>query len=323
MCREWLNVPRRPTRNVTGIRGSGTTNATQVWRVFGCSNPVCDNILRVDEDTFLTTGESIVVRCDFCNQENNIGVINKGSRWKHCRVCEQLQPVENFHNHAPNGRSFRSGKQLECKICKNLYINPHLNPLRTRDQHREASDRRRVFGLSGLDRSPTKSEERQLYKRFDDKCFYCSKPLQLGEGRIDHTLPARYLWSLADRATLLCKDCNGSKAEKWPSEFYIRDDGTVDQAKLQRLSYLTGIQYDLLAGDTTVNPDAVKQILLDVDGFLARWIRYPNELRRLHRDLMRLTGVDIRRYASGSLSFLADASDDSTDANSIPDIDAP
>jgi hypothetical protein len=121
---------------------------------------------------------------------------------------------------------------------------------------------------------------------------------------IDHTLPARYLWPLSSGPTLLCRDCNLSKAERWPSEFYRRDEGVVDRQKLQRLSYITGIPYDRLAGEPRINPDALQEILFDVDTFLARWIRYPDALRRLHRDILRLEGVDIRQYASGDLGFL-------------------
>lgn len=43
-------MPRRETRNITGIRGTGAVNASEVWRVFECFRPGCDQLLKVSED---------------------------------------------------------------------------------------------------------------------------------------------------------------------------------------------------------------------------------------------------------------------------------
>lgn len=306
-------MSRRRTRNITGIRGTGSMNASQVWRVFGCGEPSCNAILQLDEDTLADQGPHTTVTCPVCNHVNNIGVINKGTRWKYCRICEQLQPLENFHRHRPSGSSFRSGRQLECKLCKNLVINPALNPLRTSDQHREAAEGRRLYGLIAADRNARKSDERAVHERFSGRCFNCGVDLEIGQGHLDHTLPARYLWPLFPGATLLCSTCNLAKAEQWPSEFYRLDAATVDNEKLRRLSYLTGIGYDLLEGPRRVNPDALERLLADVDGVFARWIRYPRLLQRLHRDVLALSGEDLRDYAAGDLGFLDNQSDRVTD----------
>lgn len=289
-------MPRRPKANESGVRGSGQVNSGSVWRVFGCSNPSCGTVLRLEEDEFVQKGNEVQVECMSCAHLNNITAVAKGSLWKFCRVCEQLQPLQNFDVH----RRTRSGRQYECKSCKRI-INAELNPKRTRDQHREASERRRLYGtLAGESRVA----EKEVYERFGRRCFNCGSELALGTGRLDHTLPARYLWPLSLGPTLLCADCNGAKAERWPSEFYMRDPETVDRAKLQQLSYLTGIPYEDLAGPPKLNPAAIHRILNDVDTFLVRWIRYPEELRRLRTILINMAGIDVRDYASTFPAFL-------------------
>ncbi|MGI0015170.1 MAG: hypothetical protein ACREBU_17285 [Nitrososphaera sp.] len=142
-------MPRRITRNVTDIRGTGVVNASEVWRVFECFRPGCDSLMKVSEDWLEVhqSTEPVFVKCPKCGFENGKDVIERASRWKYCRVCERLQPLENFHRHKPSGRSFRSGRQLECIVCKNTRINPRLNPQRTADQHREAAQRRRLYSL--------------------------------------------------------------------------------------------------------------------------------------------------------------------------------
>ena len=62
--------------------------------------------------------------------------------------------------------------------------------------------------------------------------------------------------------------CNNQKHDQWPSVFY-------DDAKLKRLSVLTGYEYALLAGPPHINKEAVSAILDDVNSFIETWIHYP------------------------------------------------
>ncbi|MFH1141939.1 MAG: hypothetical protein V1724_09855 [Chloroflexota bacterium] len=294
-------MPRRRTRNITGIRGTGAVNASTVWRVFQCGKPGCDQLLQASEDDMAAQGSGFVVACPKCGFQNPASLINLAPRWKYCRVCERLQPLENFHRHAPNSSSFRSGRQLECARCKNVLINPRLNPLRTPDQHREASERRRLYGfLSGED----KIDEKEIYGRFGYKCFNCGLATKVGEGRLDHTLPARFFWPLQRGPTLLCPDCNGNKAESWPSHFYKRDTINIDVEKLRKLTILTGIPYELLAGPPQLNPAAVEWLKAHVDEFMERWIRYPEEIKRVRRIVKDMAGQDIFSFASIVPPFL-------------------
>jgi hypothetical protein len=260
----------------------------------------------VDRDDLEEMGTEVAVACSRCGHTNNIAAVNKGNDWKYCRVCEQLQPLDSFDRHVPSSASFRSGRQLECRSCKRL-INAKLNPLRTGDQHRESSERRRLYGLLA---GETRLNAADVHRRFGGECFNCGRPLTQREGAMDHTLPARNLWPQTMGATLLCHECNAFKAEKWPSEFYRRG-ADIDREKLQRLSYLTGIPYETLAGPPYLNPEAVQRILANVDEFLIRWIRYPDEIRRLRGTIRQMVGSDIFQYASAAAipDFLREAED--------------
>ena len=290
-------MPRRKTRNVTNIKGTGQVEYTLVWRVLECGRPGCDHLFKVSEDAadFNKAG----VRCPKCKYRNQPELIQRGARWKYCRVCEWLQPLENFHRHKPNRGSFRSGHQLECKVCKNTLINPFLNPKRTRDQHRESAERRRLYELLAGEQ---KLNSRVIFHRFRGRCFKCGKQLRFSEKgglqyRLDHTLPAKFLWPLIQGPTVLCEVCNNAKHEKWPSEFY-------NESQRRGLSVLTGIPYELLSGRPRLSPEAVQKLRANIDEFLKRWIKYPNEIKKIRKLALEMEGIDIFEGAQVVPNFL-------------------
>lgn len=290
-------MPRRKTRNVTNIKGTGQADYTVIWRVLECGRPGCDRLFKVSEDAAVFNKAGL--KCPKCKYRNKPELIQRGSRWKYCRVCEWLQPLENFHRHKPNRGSFRSGRQLECKVCKNTLINPFLNPRRTRDQHRESAERRRLYELLAGEQ---KINSRVIFQRFRGKCFYCGKQLHYSEEgklkyRLDHTLPAKLLWPLTKGPTVLCEDCNNAKHEKWPSEFY-------NERERRELSVLTGIPYELLSGRPKLNPEAVQKLRANIDEFLKRWIRYPNEIKRIRKLVLEMESIDIFEGAQVVPNFL-------------------
>jgi len=245
------------------------------------------------------------IECPKCGQKIYLdeGFLKstKNSRWKYCRVCEWLQPLENFDFHRPNLGSFRSGRQLECKICKKTKINPFLNPHRTSDQHREASQRRRLYGI--LSGELEKIESEKIFSKFKGKCFNCGASLDFKKGKIiggglDHTLPARYLWPLTtENATLLCDSCNNKKHDKWPSEFYSRE-------KLKKLAVLTSIPFELISGPPKLNPKAVRKILANVDKFIEDWIEYPEDIKKIRNLILEMEGIDIFEKAEDLPTYL-------------------
>jgi hypothetical protein len=158
--------------------------------------------------------------------------------------------------------------------------------------------------LYGFLSGEAKSNQRETYRRFSYRCFNCDRELKIGEGRIDHTLPARFLWPLEIGPTLLCQDCNADKAEAWPSQFYKRDATNINAEKLRRLSVLTGIPYESLAGHPQLNPVAVEWLKAHVDEFIERWIRYPDEIKRIRRIVRDMAGQDIFSFASIVPRFL-------------------
>lgn len=307
-------MARRRARNVTNIRGTGQVDPAVVWRVFECSAPGCDHLHKLSED--VDGFPDVRVVCPKCGHATGKDHILRAPRWKYCRVCEWLQPIGEtvgrgtpvrgktiasaFDYHAPNSRGFRSERQLECKTCKRE-INRILNPKRTADQHREAARRRHISVL--VSGAPGKLDSRRVFERFGGSCFRCGKPLTYKargpkQFTMDHTLPALYFWPLKSMsATLLCRQCNAEKSDRWPSEYYSRED-------LQRLSVLTSLPFDLLAGPPKLNPDAVRFIRANVDSLLVQLIRYPAEIRRIRDLILRMEGNDIKEGASTWPSFL-------------------
>ncbi|HXG65065.1 MAG TPA: hypothetical protein VNO70_08145 [Blastocatellia bacterium] len=287
-------MPRRVTRNITGLVGTGHKNPQELWRVFQCISKTCNFILQVSEREVDIHSENI--RCPVCETINPTEHVKRAEQWKYCRICENLQPLDYFHQH----KRMSSGRQSECKFCKNLKINPILNPLRTTDQHREASEKRRLYGILA---SEQKIDVMKVWKTFKGTCFKCGKVLKVknGDAALDHTLPIKFLWPQSLGPTLLCTTCNGRKAEKWPNKFYSKKE-------LQRLAVLTGILYEMLNSDPYFNPQAIAYLKGHMDEFLEKWIRYPDEIKRLRRSILQIEGIDIYDFASQVPDFLRDES---------------
>ena len=204
---------------------------------------------------------------------------------KFCLLCYTMKPLDAFGRHG----SRQSGRQGECTSCKTAY-NRIKNKTRISDQHREASERRRLLGLLGSD--TPRIDRNEIRRTFGHKCFSCDTAIGKDNEAFDHTLPVRLLWPMTtENATLLCKTCNGQKSARWPSEFY-------DEQHLRRLAVLTAIPYELLIGKPTVNQQALEMIREDPDSFLAAWIHRPEELRKLRRIVKEIAGVDIFENAT-------------------------
>ena len=77
------------------------------------------------------------------------------------------------------------------------------------------------------------------------------------------------------------------KAESWPSSFY-----TSGQRK--RLAVITGLDYDLLSGPPTYNPQALALLRTEkyVDDLLMKNSAYMDELIKLRNRIFRDTGLD-------------------------------
>jgi hypothetical protein len=102
-------------------------------------------------------------------------------------------------------------------------------------------------------------------------------------------LPVYFLWPLSTQtATLLCRRCNGEKAEQWPSTFY-------SDTKLRELAVKTGLSYNLLSGAPSFNPEALENLqnAETVDTLLTKFAPYiERELIPLRNRILRETGID-------------------------------
>lgn len=294
------------------VKGMGDV----VFKGFQCLNPQCQHFIFIRADQI---SEFFEFECPVCNHLHKYGeeqsfyryelrdlrdqsIIKAGefailhddylaeaAEFKYCIICNTLKPLDFFDKHSAR----KSGRQGECRLCKAVY-NDIKNSTRTTDQHREAAQKRRLYvELTG----GGKIDSKQIYERFDYKCFKCGLDLsedlenptgRLG-GNLDHTLPARFLWPLTtDNATLLCREHNGEKAEKWPGKFYTADE-------LKRLVALTGISYERLSAEPFYNPDAVSKLkeAQFVDGLLAKYATYMDEMILIRNRILLVEGVDM------------------------------
>lgn len=191
-----------------------------------------------------------------------IGTETKEVYWKQCNTCGRKLPARAFSGHSGWGPL---EKQMECRSCKAV-INTNLNPKRTKQQLHESSARRRVADLL-LQGEDKPVDIKDLFTRFGSKCFKTGKPLDIkkrGTWSIDHTLASRWLYPLTkENATLLSKEANDNKSDKWPSEFYSNDE-------LKRLAIILGANLSLLASKKPI----INQNI-DVDACVTRIGGYP------------------------------------------------
>lgn len=285
------------------------------YRIFECLNPECSHFITIQVEKIPADFEYSCEKCGFIHKSGEVlnlydynlvntaedRVIESGEfsilhdlylsespKYKYCIICGALKPFSAFDQH----RARTTGRQGECKLCKYVY-NSIKNQTRLTEQHREASQKRRLYVQFD---SKSKLDINTIYQRFDSRCFKCgldlSQDLVSGPdaklGNLDHTLPVYYLWPLTtNNATLLCKFHNGQKAEKWPSKYYSRSE-------LQQLSRLTGIDARLLEGEPVFNSEALIQLQdpIFVGNLIDKFARYPNEVYNLRNRILRMTGFD-------------------------------
>ncbi len=214
---------------------------------------------------------------------------------KKCSYCGRMLPLSMeykgflaFHQHSAK----LSNHQNECRSCKKWRINVHFNPIRTHDQLHESSVITREKKL--LLREPEILQEikereggaglkSQVWERFERKCFYCDKDLELDDVQLDHTRPLSYLFPIDVHATCLCAEHNNQKKDKFPVDFYNED-------QLRRLSGITGLDYDVLC-QKDVNGTELDRILADLTGFAREWD--PRTFQSIARRVFEMREIDL------------------------------
>lgn len=298
-------------------QGVGKGNGDKVYLGFQCLNHECDHFIFIEKDELGEEFNIVCPKCSFEFEEDgatkfydfdvidyssgedeivesgdfliyHYDYINNAKEFKYCIVCNSLQPVENFDNHA----SRKSGRQGECKLCKFNYNNIK-NQTRIIDQHREAAQKRRLYlDITGIE----KIDSSAIYAKYGYKCFNCPTDLSDPDSKkhLDHTLPAYYLWPLTnDNATLLCSRCNGEKTNKWPNAFY-------KDSKLRELSAITGFDYNLLNGEPQYNPVALEELKKEdvVNTLLSKYAAYMDEIIKVRNRILKDTGFDFFQSSS-------------------------
>ena len=92
---------------------------------------------------------------------------------------------------------------------------------------------------------------------------------------------------------MLCREHNGEKSGKWPSEYYSDDE-------LRALSVLTGIQYDTLAGQPHYNPEAIERLKTaeQVDQLLTKYAAYMEEIIKLRNRILEYENFDFFNHSA-------------------------
>jgi len=232
------------------------------------------------EGHLIESGEFSILHDDY---------ISEAQEYKYCIICNTLKPLDLFDRHATR----KCGRQGECRLCKQIY-NSIKNQTRITDQHREAAQKRRMYlDLAGQQ----KINSSEIHERFGYRCFKCNKDLsnapKASERPLDHTLPIYYLYPMDSlNATLLCRNHNGGKSGKWPSEYYSVE-------KLKELSVITGIPYDLLSGNPQYNPVALEKLKDSdvVDKMITKYGAYIDEIIKLRNRILKDVGLDFFKYS--------------------------
>ena len=266
----------------------------EIGNDFELTCPICETAIRSGEETHFYEYELLDMRTNSIIEKGRFTIlhddyIGEAQEYKYCILCNTIKPLDLFDNHHRR----KSGRQSECKLCKKVY-NAIKNQTRLTDQHREAAQKRRMY----LDLSGSKKiNSETVYKRFRYRCFKCQKDLRNAEARerpLDHTLPAVFLWPLTtENATLLCREHNGQKSDKWPSEYYSDNE-------LKKLSLLTGIRYETLAGPAHYNPEAIERLKTSeqVNLLLTKYAAYMPEIIKLRNRILEYEDFDFFKYST-------------------------
>ena len=292
---------------------------------FEITCPTCEIVMLSGDETQFYEYELVDKRDNSVIEEGRFTIlhddyIEEAQEYKYCIVCNTIKPIHFFDCHSAR----KSNRQSECRLCKRVY-NSIKNKTRLTDQHREASQKRRMYlNLSGS--TEIKSEE--IYKRFGYRCFKCKKDLRkvdVKERPLDHTLPVVFLWTLTtENATLLCREHNSEKSGKWPSAYYL-------DSELKNLAVLTGIQYETLAGQPHYNPEAIEHLRTSerVDQLLTKYAAYMQEIIKLRNRVLEYEDFDFFQHSTTiSPAWIRQADQEyqrvirqDVDANTKPDTD--
>lgn len=303
-------MTRRKTKNITGISRIEGLPVHDAYVAFICINCKELNTIHIGNKLIeqTKTYENALWKCDSCDfihskntdipfsnwkkkfkKSNTLqaerfwrsffltSTENPDAFWKRCGACDRILPFHSFSKHVRWGPLER---QIECRACKGA-INAELNPRRTRQQLHESSVRRRIADTLVTDENE-KINIKELFKRFDNKCFKTKKTLYINKRNtwaIDHILPSKYLYPLKiSNAALLSKEANENKRDKLPSQFYTNNELIV-------LAKITGADLTLLTSEKPiVNTN------IDVNKCVARFltVREKSNLKKRIAELKKL-----------------------------------
>jgi hypothetical protein len=282
-----VSVGLRTAGDVTAVISWSGSVELSIWGLSGgdvvlpaavSSQVTGDDQLFADHlapETFYFPHEA-AIELDLSAEDSSHVAMHPGTqiRVKKCSYCGRFLPVDpdrigqlSFHKH----KSKRTNHQNECRVCKKWRINDSFNPIRTHDQLHESSvitrERKLLLRepeiLQAIKDRTGAGLKSQIWERFARRCFYCKTELELDDVRLDHTRPLAYLWPIDEHATCLCADHNGQKSDKFPVDFYTRE-------QLAELAAITGLSLAELTA-RAFNEVELQRILDDPATFAREW----------------------------------------------------
>ena len=227
----------------------------------------------------------------------------KGEKFMYClhEVEQKLRPISDFTtNKIIRSTIFKIDSfgqalslQSKCRETTKLYTNNGTagNQTRTKSQHLEDTGSRTRTSIIKLVFPRPKIKYHLIFNKFEGKCFCCGDSIQFDKkvgkkSNLDHTLPHSFYYPYTNEdATLLCSDCNQSKKNKWPSEFY-----TIE--KLEELSKIVDIPFETLSGQKRYNSDIFVKFDNEFNDFMVK-LEYSFK-RRLDKNKIKVFKLIIR-----------------------------
>ena len=131
-------------------------------------------LVHLKENTVIEDGSFVCLHDDY---------IHEAKCFKYCLLCYALKPLDLFSVHSAR----QSGRQGECRLCKTIY-NGIKNQSRITDQHREASQRRRLYNrLAGKavkidSKAIFEKVRRQVFQLWARSSFYADRAERFQSG---------------------------------------------------------------------------------------------------------------------------------------------
>lgn len=178
-------------------------------------------------------------KCSSCNVEKDINDFHKrtengiNGRKSSCKTCrnakrrqyaaanrdKETQRMAKWRRENPK-KKLAADREWRAKNPDKVKLSDKKWKAKNRDKLSAQKSKRRALRI-GLNEKFDALDRIEVFRRFDNKCFYCCTTDDL---TIDHHIPLSCGKILShSNAVVLCRSCNSSKGTRIPGEFYSID----------------------------------------------------------------------------------------------------